>query len=241
MWEPRVQAEALEGQVARLADPARAASEQAYLKLPDLRFHGVSVPATRRIARAWLTRRPGIRRDQLRSLVDALWSEPVFERRRLATELLVARAALLGAQDLPWLEGLVRTAGTWALVDELAARVAGPILEREPDAAGAVLDRWAVDDDFWLRRTALLALLGPMRAGEGDWVRFTRTADPMLDDPEFFIRKAIGWVLREACKQSPERVVGWVEARASRLSGLSFREAVRNLPEPTRRRLEALR
>jgi len=63
-----------------------------------------------------------------------------------------------------------------------------------PEELTGVLDRWAADEDFWVRRAALLSLLRPLRRGEGDFGRCARYADMMLAEREFFIRKAIGWV-----------------------------------------------
>ncbi|MFL5264593.1 MAG: DNA alkylation repair protein [Anaeromyxobacteraceae bacterium] len=87
--------------------------------------------------------------------------------------------------------------------------MAGAVVERHP-AAAAALDRWAEDPDFWIRRAALLAEFIPLREGRGDFARFARHADGMLADPEFFIRKAIGWVLRDTAKHDPEPVVRWL-------------------------------
>jgi 3-methyladenine DNA glycosylase AlkD len=156
----------------------------------------------------------------------------------LAVELLDLRAALLTAEDIALVERLLRESRTWALVDGLAASVAGRLVERFPEL-GAVLDRWAQDEDFWLRRSALLALLGPLRRGGGDFPRFARYADAMLDEREFFIRKAIGWVLRETGRKRPELVSEWLLPRAARASGVTVREAVKHLPE--REREEILR
>jgi 3-methyladenine DNA glycosylase AlkD len=96
------------------------------------------------------------------------------------------------------------------------------------------LDRWASDDDFWIRRSSILALLRPLRRGEGDFGRFARYADGMLEETEFFIRKAIGWVLRETSKKRPELVSAWLRPRAARASGVTVREAVKYLPAPDR-------
>jgi 3-methyladenine DNA glycosylase AlkD len=131
------------------------------------------------------------------------------------------------------LERLLRESRTWALVDGLAASVVGPLVERHPELT-AVLDRWAADDDFWIRRSALLALLGPLRRGEGDFERFARYADAMLDEKEFFIRKAIGWVLRDTAKRRPDMVYEWMLPRAQRASGITVREAVKPLSEEQR-------
>ena len=81
-------------------------------------------------------------------------------------------------------------------------------MERYPQL-GSVLDRWARDDNFWIRRSAMFALLKPSRRGEGDFERFAGYADAMLEEKEFFIRKAIGWVLRETAKKQPDLVHGW--------------------------------
>jgi len=91
-----------------------------------------------------------------------------------------------------------------------------------------------VDDDFWLRRSALLALLLALRRGAGDFQLFSRYADPMLQEKEFFIRKAIGWVLRDTARRRPAMVYEWLLPRAARASGLTLREAVKPLSEQQR-------
>jgi len=77
---------------------------------------------------------------------------------------------------------------------------------------------------------AILALLRPLRAGGGDFERFARYADAMLDEKEFFVRKAIGWVLRDVAKRRPELVAAWLAPRLHRASGVTVREAVKPLP-----------
>jgi hypothetical protein len=130
------------------------------------------------------------------------------------------------------LERLIRGSGTWAIVDAVAPYVAGPLVEREQEnhpEIEAVLERWASDDDFWVRRAALLVHLLPLRRGEGDFAGFARHADAMLGETEFFVRKAIGWVLREVGKKRPELVAEWLLPRADRASGVTVREAVKYL------------
>jgi DNA alkylation repair enzyme len=126
-----------------------------------------------------------------------------------------------------------------ALVDELAAVVAGGLVERFPGLS-ACLDRWSTDTDFWVRRSAILALLRPLRRGGGDWDRFAAYAEIMLSEREFFIRKAIGWVLRETAKQRPGLVYAWLEPRAGRASGVTIREGVKPLPPEQRERILSL-
>ena len=175
--------------------PERAEHEKAYLK-SELEHYGTSVPAIRSVAKEVASRHPSLGRDDLLALVGALWATPVHERRMVAVELLdIYHGRLLG-EDMILLERLLRESRTWALVDPLAASVVGRLAERYSQV-GLVLDRWAGDQDFWIRRAALLALLVPLRRGEGDFERFARYADMLLDDKQFFVRKAIGSVLRD--------------------------------------------
>jgi 3-methyladenine DNA glycosylase AlkD len=220
----------IEEALSRQANPERAAGEKRYLK-SELEHLGVSVPAVRRTVKQALP--ADLDREQLLETVDELWQRPIHECRAAATELLELRGDLLEPPDLDLIERLIRTSRTWALSDNLSASVAGPLIERHPQLA-PTLDRWAADPDFWIRRASLLAELLALRRGEGAFDRFARHAEPMLGEREFFIRKAIGWVLRETAKKRPELVAEWLAPRASRASGLTVREAVKRMPEELR-------
>ena len=163
------------------------------------------------------------------ALSRELWNTGVFELRSSAVEFLKLTGALLTADDLPFLEQLLRESKTWALVDALCAGPIGELVDRTP-GIDPVLDRWATDDDFWIRRSALLVHLTPLRRGAGDFDRFARYADAMLEEKEFFVRKAIGWVLRDTGRLRPGLVAAWVGPRTHRMSGVTIREAVKRLP-----------
>jgi len=209
------------------ADPVRARGARAYLK-SDWEFIGVATPVFRRALKAELAAIAPLNRAALLSAVSALWANDVFELRAAAVELLDMHGALLLPVDLSLVERLIRESHTWALVDTLSARVAGSLVERHPTLARK-LDRWARDPDFWVRRAAILSLLVPLRRGGGDFDRFGRYADAMLDEREFFIRKAIGWVLREVSKKRPALVADWLAPRIDRASGVTRREALKYL------------
>lgn len=197
-----------------------------YLK-SDLTFFGTRMPAVRTTVRAQLTRHPDLSRPQLLRLVKALWKEPIHETRLAAILLLESRATLLERADVALLERLLRESRTWAYVDPLSINVGGAMWVRGA-LTPTVLTRWSRDADFWIRRASLLVLLKPVRSGR-DFVRFARYADDMLEEQEFFIRKAIGWVLRELSKSDPETVRSWIEPRLDRMSGVTKREAVKYL------------
>ena len=220
-----------------LADPRRAAQERHYLK-SDLDFLGVSVPGIRQAVTETARIHPDLPRASALAWARELWAEPVHERRTAAIDVLRRYARHLEPADLPQVEAWVREARGWAYVDPLAADVAGLIAWCHPDA-WPVIDAWATDQDFWVRRTALLALLPGIRHGQPDLARFGRYATPMLPEKEFFIRKAIGWVLREISKKDPAYVAAWTRGHLDQMSGVTFREAVRRLPDADAARLRA--
>jgi 3-methyladenine DNA glycosylase AlkD len=238
-FDPSVAARAVTEALRELGTPERAAGSKEYLK-SDLEFFGVTVPDMRRVVTSALRGYPGLDGAAVLAWALALWREPVFERRLAAVELLQQAVRRLTAADLAAVEELIRDSGTWALVDGLAGTVAGGIALRDP-VSWARVDAWALDGDFWVRRSALLALLGGIRSGAPDLARFSRYAEPMLAEKEFFIRKAIGWVLREISRRDPEFVATWTSGHLREMSGVTFREAVRRLPDGEAARLRALR
>ena len=235
--ESTAQVAALHAQLAALGNPARAAHEQRYLK-SDLAFLGVGVPGVRNTAKKFVRSHP-LDHDQLMRLTRALWAHKVHELRAVAIAILELSREKLTTADLPVLISLVRESKTWALVDWLAIKVIGP-LSSDPNARRQITD-WARDPDFWVRRTALLCHHDALLRGQGDFEHFASMAEPLLDDPEFFIRKAIGWVLRSTAKRTPRRTYAFVAKHARALSGLSFREATRALAPAQQKQLIALR
>jgi 3-methyladenine DNA glycosylase AlkD len=228
------------GELHARADPARAESERRYLK-SDLSHIGVPVPVLRKVALSAVKAKP--ERGELLALVDALWSvtdegRPVHEARMAAVEVLDRRVEVLEPGDLDVPERLIRDSASWALVDHLAEKVVGRLVMTYPDL-GPTLDAWVGDPCMWIRRTSLLALLPGVRAGDPDLGRLTGYGDVLIAEKEFFIRKALGWVLRELSKKEPGWVTTWVETHIADVSGVTIREAVRRLPDGDAARLMA--
>jgi 3-methyladenine DNA glycosylase AlkD len=222
-----------------LADAERAGQAKRYLK-SDLEFLGVSVPDIRAAVTGTARSGPDPGRAGALAWARTLWREPVHERRTAAIEVLRRYRRSLEPADLALVEAWIRESHGWAYVDSLAGDIAGPIALRHP-AAWPLIDTWASDADFWVRRSALLTLLPGIRKGQPDRDRFERYATPMLAEKEFFVSKAIGWVLRETAKKDPAYVAAWTREHLDVMSGVTFREAVRRLPPEQAARLEAIR
>ncbi len=211
---------ALLDKVAEMGSEERSEHDQAYLR-SDLEHLGVSVPDARKIAKWLLAEYPEVRADPW-ALVHAAWATGIFDVRSVLSFYL--ERATLGDDATTHLERILRDSHTWALVDQMAIHV---LPRAKPDYA--TLARWATDDDFWLRRAALLADLKELRAGKGNPGRWANLAKPNLAHEDEFIRKALGWVLREIAKVRPEWTEKFVTEHKDDLSALTLREATRNL------------
>jgi hypothetical protein len=152
-FDPEAAALAVTDGLRPLGTPERAAQEKRYLK-SDLDFLGVAVPDVRRVVKAAMRGQQGLDAHGMVAWAVALWRQPVHERRAAAVEILTLAAPRLAASDLGVLERLLRDSRTWAYVDGLAGNVAGEIALRDPADAWPRIDAWAVDEDFWVRRSA---------------------------------------------------------------------------------------
>ena len=220
---------AVRAELAPHGDPARAAGQQAYMK-SALPFYGVPVPVVRRLVAGVLTGRPPLDAEQWLDAVRDLWDNAAHREDRYAA-LAVARhrryrADAADPARLPFYEHLVRTGAWWDLVDETAHLVGGVLAEHRAEAA-PVIRGWARDDDRWVRRVAILSQLDH-RDGT-DPALLLGCLGPNLADPDFFIRKAIGWALRQYARHDPAWVRAVVADLGDRLSPLSRREALKQL------------
>ena len=211
------------------ADPARAAGQQAYMK-SAMPYHGIRTPEMRRLCRSAFRRHPLENRTAWLATLEALWWQAEYrEERYAALELLGDRhyrshfdAPLIGT-----LETLITSGAWWDYVDQIAINYTGALLKDYPAPTRARLEAWSQADDIWLRRAAILAQL--KFKADTDWPLQQALMAPSLTSREFFLRKGIGWALREYSKTAPERVIDYLREQAGVLSGLSRREALKVL------------
>jgi 3-methyladenine DNA glycosylase AlkD len=223
------EAEVLLEHLAALGTPERAAGERAYLK-SSLTHLGVRVPDMRAVVTAWAAQHRDAHHDDVFALADALWAQPVHEARMATVELLLARPGRVTTADMVWLEARLRECRTWALVDTMAASLVGELALRHPAEVLPVLDRWVNDPDFWIRRSAVLALSRSLRH-DRELDRFFGYAERLLPEREFFIRKVLGWVLREVAARHPEVVSAWLRTHMAGMNLVTLREPLRKLPD----------
>jgi len=127
---------------------------------------------------------------------------------------------------LPMYRAMIIEGAWWDLVDELAGRL-GEILRRSPAPMARRMRIWAKDDDLWIRRSAILCQLGFKE--HGDRALLHDCIEASMERPEFFLRKAIGWAIRDVAWHDPDWAIAYVSEHAGRLSTLSKREGLKNL------------
>ncbi|MDB5098358.1 MAG: alkylation repair enzyme [Cyanobacteria bacterium RYN_339] len=219
----------LRTRLAAAADPARAPRMQAYMK-SAMPYHGVASPVGQRIykdvfkdvafpdAAAW------------QAAVRAIWHGAAFREERYAALALAGHRAAKGFQTpeaLRLYEELIVDGAWWDFVDDLATHHVGALLRAHPAAIRPAMLAWSQGDDMWKRRTAIICQVGAKDAI--DLELLYACIEPALASKEFFLRKAIGWALRQHAWRDPEEVKRYVAAQADRLSPLSRREALKNL------------
>jgi 3-methyladenine DNA glycosylase AlkD len=213
--------------LAELANPAKAPDMQRYMK-SEMPFRGVPKPERAALTKALFAEHPIDDPATWEATIRTLWDEAEFrEERYVALDLSGARR-YASWQDIglvPLYRHLIVTGAWWDFVDEIANRRIGPIL-RADEAMTSIVLGWARDEDLWLRRTSVICQLASKAGTDTDLL--TRTIEANVADPDFFLRKGIGWALREYAKTEP----GWVRAFVTdhpELSGLSRREALKHL------------
>ena len=208
------------------ADPERAPTMQAYMK-SSMPFLGVPVPMVRRLARAAVAANPPSTAAELERDVRDLWHHAEYREERYAAAALLdapPTRGLRGPDQLALLRDLICDGAWWDHVDELSHRV-GELLAGWPATVRAAVLGWAQDPDLWLRRSAIICQLGHKHRTDLDLLATAVEANATHRD--FFVRKAIGWALRDYARTDPAWVREFIGAHE--LSPLSRREALKHL------------
>ena len=213
-----------------LADSSRAGQMKAYL-LDQFEFMGLPAPV-RRAAVKGIGQVPWQSSDDLLAVAELLWQKPQREYRYTAVDLLRRHRDQLSVNDLPALQALLLRESWWETVDGLSAVIAEVMhaaVHQKPNAAVA-MDVWLKHPSHWVRRSAMLYQLGWRL--DTDTTRLFGYAQQLADEKEFFIRKAIGWALRDYARWNPQAVTEFLVQHRATLSGLTVREASKHLTLP---------
>ncbi|MGD9488461.1 MAG: DNA alkylation repair protein [Calditrichaceae bacterium] len=208
-----------------MEDPAHAERHRAYHK-SNLKFYGLRVPEMRKIAK-----RAGksiSTRDDLLKFFRQLWVLQTFETRSIAIFALINHIDYLSSDDFHLFYPVLRECDGWALTDYLATGVLGEFLWKYQSHSQAV-DQWKSDDCLWVRRAGILRFIS-MARHKSLWLEeMENILNYHLKEENFFIRKALGWTLREWAKFQPGKVIKYVEENKANMSGLTFREATKHI------------
>ena len=220
--------EAIQRELSAAADPVKAPAMKKYMK-STMPYLGVTVPTVRAIVRREARQRKFASTIALDATARILWDAATYrEHRYAATELTNVQSArrLQTPALLPLYQHMIVSGAWWDHVDEVAHRI-GALLRSDPDGLRPVLESWSVSEDRWLRRTSVICQVGAKKLTDVDLLSAAVLAN--AGDRDFFLRKGIGWALRDYARTDPDWVRAFVATQADILSPLSQREALKHL------------
>jgi 3-methyladenine DNA glycosylase AlkD len=205
--------------------PERAVQAAAYMR-NQFPFLGVPAPVQSALSRSVTAGLPRPTEDDLRTVALGCWALDEREYQYFACGWLRSHVRVPGPGFVTTARTLITTKSWWDTVDSLATRFVGGLVRRHPELVGE-MDAWSADQNMWLVRTAILHQLnyGP----DTDVDRLFGYCTRQAGHPDFFVRKAIGWALRQYARTDPAAVRRFLGDNADRLSPLSVREAAKHL------------
>lgn len=215
----------LRAELNAFVDPEKAGPMADYM-LGQFVFLGVNAGDRRLVSKPILKWAKTAEPDELLDLAIRLWDEPEREFHYIGMDALRAGAKHLRATDLETIAGFITKTPWWDTVDSLAVHTVGTLVTTHPELAEE-MDLWVESDDLWIARTAILHQL--MYKDRTDTNRLFTYCEMRMDHTDFFMRKAIGWALRQYARTDPDAVIAFVDRNERALSGLSKREALKHL------------
>ena len=207
-------------------NPKIAAPMSAYMK-NHFPFHGITSQHRTELLKDLLSKENLPEHNDLPLICRQLWQLPQREYTYAALTLMTKFHKKLTPTDIPWLIYLVTQKSWWDSVDTLAGSVLSTLVNRLPDTLWPNFEPLISADNFWLNRTAIIVQLKMRDKTDTDFL--TAAILPHMHNKEFFLRKAIGWSLRQYARHNPQWVIDFVQQHQELLSGLSKREALKRL------------
>jgi len=213
----------LESEFRKNADVDIAAKQKAYLR-DQFEFYGLTTTKRRDIQKPFLIKAYLPEKIKLEHLVKTLWKRPEREYHYFAQELAFKYAKRLDKKDMALIEYMITHKSWWDTVDMIANKLLGPYFKKYPEEIGSKTNQWLTSENIWLQRCAILFQLKYKETLDTNLL--SRVINQLLGSKEFFINKAIGWILREYSRTNPDWVINFVESTPD-LHNLSKREALR--------------
>jgi 3-methyladenine DNA glycosylase AlkD len=218
----------LRAELAAVADPGRALGMQSYMK-SAMPYYGVTSSQVGAICKAVFASHPLASCDAWRAAILELWRGARYREERYAAIRLVSyrpHRACWTPELMPVLEEMIVSGAWWDYVDAIA-QVVGELLRAHPKKLRPLMRAWSTDENLWKRRVSIICQNSFKR--DTDLTLLYANIEPNLADRDFFIRKAIGWALRAYAWTDAKEVARYVREHEAKLSGLSRREALKNI------------
>lgn len=217
--------EFIKNQLNLLKNKQNAEAMARYMKT-DMPFYGVKAAERRQVAQEAIKKFPISNQAEYNNVITHLWSQPTREEKYIAIDVARLYPNYITLNAVPLYKTMIQEGAWWDFVDDIAAHLVGTVLKKELKLMWSILEAWNTDEHMWLRRTTIIAQLKHKDAT--DEQRLFTFCLQRAHEKEFFIRKAIGWALREYAKTAPKNVYAFVAQHKDTLSPLSCREAFKH-------------
>ncbi len=214
--------EQLETEFKRNANPEIAVGQKAYMK-NKFEFYGIKTPLRREIQRPFLDKKYLPSKKEIQKIIKTLWLKPEREYQYFAQELTYKYVKLFEKKDIELFEFMIIHGSWWDSIDFIASNLLGEYFKLYPKQTDKYMKKWMASKNIWLQRSAILFQL--KYKNKLDTVLLVSIINSLLGSKEFFINKAIGWILREYSKTNPKWVVEF--CKKTELQKLSRYEALR--------------
>lgn len=212
----------LEQEFHSYADSERAEKQKAYMR-GQFDYYGLTSPIRREIQKPFLVKEYLPHKKEALMIIQELWKKPQREFQMFGLDLFYRYLKNLEEEDITLIEKLIINKSWWDTVDFLSYKLAGTYFKKFPAQRAKYVDKWINSDNIWLQRSAILFQL--KYKDKMDTFLLSSILTELNGSKEFFINKAIGWILREYSRTDPEWVINFVKAHT--LSNLSKKEALR--------------
>ncbi len=212
----------LEIEFEKNSNPEVAIGQKAYMK-NNFEFYGIKTPVRRKIQKPFMSQMQLPQKNDLEKIIKILWKKPEREFQYFAQELTEKYTKQFDKRDIKLFEYMIVHKSWWDSIDFIAPKLVGEYFKLYPGQRNTCIEKWLVSDNIWLQRSSVLFQLNYKNELDTEFISYI--INSLLGSKEFFINKAIGWILRQYSKTNPDWVIDFTNN--TRLNKLSYKEALR--------------